>query len=44
MTYDEKPDTLEYELLVKSRKELYEVILDKDGKLTKEEAKARDDD
>lgn len=44
VVHDEKPETLEYELLVRSKKELFEVVLDRDGKITKEEAKATEDD
>jgi uncharacterized membrane protein YkoI len=43
--HDEKPDAPEYEVVVQSKKEKFEVVLDKDGKITKEEAKsARDTD
>jgi hypothetical protein len=41
--HEEKEGTLEYEVLVQSKKERYEVVLDKDGKITKEEAKSAKD-
>jgi hypothetical protein len=37
--HDEKADTLAYELQVQSKKEKFEVVLDREGKITKEEAK-----
>jgi uncharacterized membrane protein YkoI len=43
VVHDERPDTLEYEVVVQSKKEKFEVVLDKAGKITKEEAKRRED-
>jgi hypothetical protein len=37
--HDEKADTLAYELQVQSKKEKFEVVLDREGKITKDEAK-----
>jgi len=41
--HDEKEETVEYEVVVQSKKEKFEVVLDKDGKITKEEAKSAQD-
>jgi hypothetical protein len=41
--HDEKEDSLAYEVVVQSRKGKFEVVLDKDGKITKEEAKKAKD-
>ena len=41
--HEEKDDTLEYEVLVQSKKERFEVVLDRTGKITKEEAKSAKD-
>jgi hypothetical protein len=43
VVHDEKPDTLEYEVVVQSKKEKFEVVLDGAGKITKEEAKRPED-
>jgi uncharacterized membrane protein YkoI len=43
--HDEKDDAPEYEVVVQSKKEKFEVVLDPAGKITKEEAKsAKDND
>jgi uncharacterized membrane protein YkoI len=45
VVHDEKPDTLVYEVVVQSKNEKFEVVLDRSGKITKEEAKSpRDTD
>jgi hypothetical protein len=42
---EEKEDAPAYEVIVQSKKEKFEVVLDKEGKITKEEAKsAKDND
>jgi hypothetical protein len=41
--HEGKDDAPEYEVLVQSKKEKIEVVLDKDGKITKEEPKAATD-
>jgi uncharacterized protein YuzE len=41
--HDEKPDSLEYEVVVQTKKEKFEVVLDRAGKITKEEAKSPKD-
>ena len=43
VVHDEKPDTLEYEVVVQSRKEKFEVVLDRAGQITREEAKSPQD-
>jgi len=43
VVHDEKADTLEYEVVVQSKKEKFEVVLDRAGKITKEEAKRAED-
>ena len=43
MIHDEKDDAPVYEVVVTSKKEKFEVVLDKDGKITKEEAKSSKD-
>ena len=45
MIHDKKEDAPEFQLLVQSKKERVEVVLDQSGKITKEEAKsAKDND
>lgn len=41
--HEEKADTLAYELAVRSKKQLFEVVLDPTGKITKEEEKSPGD-
>jgi hypothetical protein len=43
VVHDEKPETLAYEVVVQSKKEKFEVVLDGSGKITKEEAKSPKD-
>jgi uncharacterized membrane protein YkoI len=43
VVHDEKPDTLVYEVVVQSKNEKFEVVLDRSGKITKEEAKSPKD-
>jgi uncharacterized membrane protein YkoI len=43
VVHGDKPDAPEYEVVVQSKKEKFEVVLDKDGKITKEEAKSGKD-